>query len=73
MLTALCRTRLDPGPPWSDWAAGQVMLAAAAVGAGYPDELHGRSWEIAGPGHRIGVRQWPMHPDCGCARLDAGW
>lgn len=60
----LAATEVRPDEAAAAWAAGLVARHVAAFLAGVDPPSLGRSWELVGPDQV--VRDWPLHPDCGC-------
>ena len=66
LLAQLCRSEHTPGPRQAAWVAAMASAQLAAWRAGERPETLGATLELDSHRGFLGVRQWPVHPDCGC-------
>ncbi len=66
LVAQLCRDRAAPDPVLLGWAASTAVVQIRCRLAGGAPDATGRTLELGSTDHVLRVRDWQVHPDCGC-------
>ncbi|MCW5952549.1 MAG: hypothetical protein KIT69_09850, partial [Propionibacteriaceae bacterium] len=66
LVAQLSRDRPSPDPVLLGWAASTAVVQIRCQLAGGAPDVTGRTLELGSADHALQVRDWPVHPGCGC-------
>lgn len=66
LVAQLSRDRPPPDPVLLGWAASTAVVQISCQLAGGAPDVTGRTLELGSADHVLRVRDWPVHPGCGC-------
>ncbi len=66
LVAQLCQDRPPPDPVLMAWAVSTAVVQIRCHLAGGEPDATGRTLELGGTDHVLRVRDWQVHPGCGC-------
>ena len=66
LVAQLCQDRSPPDPVLLAWAVSTAVVQIRCHLAGGEPDATGRTLELGGTDHVLRVRDWQVHPGCGC-------
>lgn len=66
LVAQLCRDRPPPDPVLLAWAVSTAVVQLCCLFSGGQPDATGRTLELGSADHVLRVRDWRVHPGCGC-------